>query len=282
MTGIKVIADSACDLPSSLAEEHGIGIVPLDVRLGEWGPEEMKLVGPAEFWRRCAMTDALPETSSPSPGAFAESFARAADEGCPSVVCLTLSASLSGTYQAARAGAEEVRGRVDVRVVDTRTVSVGEAMVVLETARVSAASNDLDLAEAAARAVVPNVHVFCTLDTMDNVRKGGRIGAARTFLGSLLSIKPILEIRDGVIRGESRQRTRARALQYLVDLVKRAGKLEALAVAHAAAVDLEPFLDMLAGVFPREDTLVNYLGPVIGTHGGPGCLGVAYLPAGAA
>jgi DegV family protein with EDD domain len=117
---------------------------------------------------------------------------------------------------------------------------------------------------------------------MDNVRKGGRIGAARAFLGSLLSIKPILEIRDGVIRGESRQRTRARALQYLVDLVKRAGKLEALAVAHAAAVDLEPFLDMLAGVFPREDTLVNYLGPVIGTHGGPGCLGVAYLPAGAA
>ena len=282
MAGVRVVADSACDLPSSLAEAHGIEIVPLDVRLGEWGPEEMKLVGPAEFWRRCAMSEALPETSSPSPGAFAESFTRAADQGCPSVVCLTLSAGLSGTYQAARAGAEEVRGRIDVRVVDTRTVSVGEAMVVLETARVAAATCDLDLAEAAARAVVPNVQVFCTLDTMDNVRKGGRIGAARAFLGSLLSIKPILEICDGVVRGESRQRTRARSLQYLVEVVKRAGKLEALAVAHAAAEDLELFLDMLAGVFPREDTLVNYLGPVIGTHGGPGCLGVAYLPAGAA
>ena len=161
-------------------------------------------------------------------------------------------------------------------------MSVGEAMVVLETARVAAATCDLDLAEAAARAVVPNVQVFCTLDTMDNVRKGGRIGAARAFLGSLLSIKPILEICDGVVRGESRQRTRARSLQYLVEVVKRAGKLEALAVAHAAAEDLELFLDMLAGVFPREDTLVNYLGPVIGTHGGPGCLGVAYLRAGAA
>ncbi len=159
---------------------------------------------------------------------------------------------------------------------------MGEAMVVLETARVGATTNDLDLAEAAARAVVPNVQVFCTLDTMDNVRKGGRTGAARAFLGSLLSIKPVLEIRDGVVKGESCQRTRARSLQYLVDLVKRAGKLDALAVAHAAAVDLDPFLDMLAGVFPRENTLVNYLGPVIGTHGGPGCLGVAYLPAGAA
>jgi len=282
MAGIKVIADNACDLPDNLVEDLGIGIVPLDVRLGEWGPEEMKLVSPGEFWRRCAMTGALAETSSPSPGAFAQSFAQAADEGCPSVVCLTLSAGLSGTYQAARAGAEEVRGRVDVRVVDTRTVSVGEAMVVLETARVGATTNDLDLAEAAARAVVPNVQVFCTLDTMDNVRKGGRTGAARAFLGSLLSNKPVLEIRDGVVKGESCQRTRARSLQYLVDLVKRAGKLDALAVAHAAAVDLDPFLDMLAGVFPRENTLVNYLGPVIGTHGGPGCLGVAYLPAGAA
>ena len=282
MAGIKVIADSACDLPDNLVEDLGIGIVPLDVRLGEWGPEEMKRVGPGEFWRRCAMTGAVAETSSPSPGTFAESFAHAADEGCPSVVCLTLSSGLSGTYQAARAGAEEVRGRVDVRVVDTRTVSVGEAMVVLETARVGAATNDLDLAEAAARAVVPNVQEFCTLDTMDNVRKGGRIGAARAFLGSLLSVKPVLEIRDGVVKGESRQRTRARSLQYLVGLVKRAGKLDALAVAHAAAVDLDPFLDMLAGVFPRENTLVNYLGPVIGTHGGPGCLGVAYLPAGAA
>jgi DegV family protein with EDD domain len=279
---IKVITDSACDLPSNLVEEHGIGIVPLDVRLGEWKADEMKSVDPAEFWRRCAMTDALPETSSPSPGAFAESFARAADEGCPSVVCLTLSADLSGTYQAARLGAEEVRGRVDVRVVDTRTVSVGEALVVLKTARVGAATNNLDLAEAAARAVVPNVHVYCTLDTLDNVKKGGRIGAARATLGSLLSIKPVLEIRDGVVRAEARQRTRARSLQYLVDLVKGAGKLEALAVAHAAAVDLEPFLDMLASVFPREDTLVSYLGPVIGAHGGPGCLGVAYLPAGAA
>ena len=124
--------------------------------------------------------------------------------------------------------------------------------------------------------------MYCTLDTLDNVKKGGRIGAARATLGSLLSIKPVLEIRDGVVRAEARQRTRARSLQYLVDLVKGAGKLEALAVAHAAAVDLEPFLDMLASVFPREDTLVSYLGPVIGAHGGPGCLGVAYLPAGAA
>ena len=276
MAGIRVVTDSAGDIPTRLAQEHDIRIVPLDVRLGDWGPVEMRLIEPAEFWRRCAMTTALPETSAPSPGAFAESFTQAADDGCTSVVCLTLSAGLSSTYQAACAGADEVRGRIEVRVVDTRTVTLGQALVVLEAARVATATNDLDAAEAAARAVVPKIRVFGALDTMDNVRKGGRIGTARALLGSLLSIKPIIEIRDGLAEAESRQRTRAGSLEYLVNKLKQAGKLDGLAVAHAAAPDLEVFLEMLTGIFPPEEILVNYIGPVIGTHAGPRCMGICY------
>ena len=276
MAGIRIVTDSAADLPASLAEEHDIRIVPLDVRLGDWGPEEMRLIEPAEFWRRCAMTSALPETSAPSPGAFAETYTQAADEGCTSVVCLTLSAGLSSTYQAACAGADEVRGRIEVRVVDTLTVTLGQALIVLEAAKVAAATADLDATEAAARAVVPSIRVFGALDTMDNVRKGGRIGTARALLGSLLSIKPIIEIRDGLAEAESRQRTRAGSLEYLVNKLKQAGKLEGLAVAHAAAPDIDLFLDMLTGVYPREDILVNYIGPVIGTHAGPRCIGICY------
>ena len=276
MAGIRVVTDSAGDIPTRLAQEHDIRIVPLDVRLGDWGPDEMRLIEPAEFWRRCAMTTALPETSAPSPGAFAESFTQAADDGCTSVVCLTLSAGLSSTYQAACAGADEVRERIEVRVVDTRTVTLGQALVVLEAARVARATNDLDAAEAAARAVVPKIRVFGALDTMDNVRKGGRIGTARALLGSLLSIKPIIEIRDGLAEAESRQRTRAGSLEYLVNKLKQAGKLDGLAVAHAAAPDLEVFLEMLTGIFPPEEILVNYIGPVIGTHAGPRCMGICY------
>jgi DegV family protein with EDD domain len=276
MAGIRVVTDSAGDIPTRLAQEHDIRIVPLDVRLGDWGPDEMRLIEPAEFWRRCAMTTALPETSAPSPGAFAESFTQAADDGCTSVVCLTLSAGLSSTYQAACAGADEVRERIEVRVVDTRTVTLGQALVVLEAARVARATNDLDAAEAAARAVVPKIRVFGALDTMDNVRKGGRIGTARALLGSLLSIKPIIEIRDGLAEAESRQRTRAGSLEYLVNKLKQAGKLDGLAVAHAAAPDLEVFLEMLTGIFPPEEILVNYIGPVIGTHAGPRCIGICY------
>jgi DegV family protein with EDD domain len=222
------------------------------------------------------MTSALPETSAPSPGAFAESFIEAADDGCSGVLCLTLSAQLSSTYQAACAGAEEVRERIEVRVIDTRTVTLGQAMVVLEAAAVAEATKDLGAAEAAALAVVPRIRVFGALDTMDNVRKGGRIGTARAVVGSLLSIKPIIEIRDGEAVAESRQRTRAGSLEYLVNKLRSAGALAGLAIAHAAAPDLEAFLDMVEDIYPRDEILINYIGPVIGTHAGPRCLGICY------
>jgi DegV family protein with EDD domain len=235
----------------------------------------MRMIDPAEFWRRCAMTSALPETSAPSPGAFAASYSQAADDGCEGVVCLTLSSELSSTYQAACAGAEEVRERIEVRVVDTRTVTLGQAMIVLATAEAAAAGGDLEACAAAAQAVIPRIRVFGALDTMDNVRKGGRIGAARALVGSLLSIKPIIEIR-GEALAESKQRTRAGSLEYLVNKLKDAGPLDGLAVAHAAAPDLEAFLEMLEGIYPREKILINYIGPVIGTHAGPRCVGVCY------
>lgn len=279
MAGIRVITDSAADLPATVAGSNAIDIVPLDVRLGQWGPDEMRLIDPQEFWRRCAVTPTLPETSAPSPGAFAEAFLRAADDGCAGALCLTLSSGLSATYQAACAGAEEVRGRIEVRVVDTRTVTLGQAMVVLEAARVASETGDLQLAERAALALVPKIRVYGALDTLENVRRGGRIGAARALMGSLLSIKPIIEIKDGVVEPESRQRTRSGSLEYLVGLVRAAGPLGGLAVAHAAAPDIEGFLDMLQGIFPREDIMVNYIGPVIGTHSGPRAVGVCFRPA---
>lgn len=276
MAGIRVVTDSAGDLPASLVSQHDIRIVPLDVRLADWGPEELRLIEPAEFWRRCAMTTSLPETSAPSPGAFAASFTEAADDGCDGVVCLTLSSALSATYQAACSGADEVRERIDVRVVDTRFVTLGEGMIVLEAAEVAAATKDLAAAEAAAEAMIQKVRVLGALDTMENLRRGGRVGSAKALLGSLLSIKPIIEIRDGVVEAESRQRTRTRSLEYLATKVKQAAPLQGLAVAHAAAPDLDVLLEMLAGAFPREDILISYIGPVIGTHAGPGCIGVCY------
>ena len=106
--------------------------------------------------------------------------------------------------------------------------------------------------------------------------QAGRIGSAQAIFGSLLAIKPVIAVRDGVVEAESRQRTRSRSLEYLATKVKEAGPLQGLAVVHAAAPDLDVLLEMLAGEFPREDILISYIGPVIGTHAGPGCIGVCY------
>ena len=276
MAGIGVVTDSAADLPAALVVKHNIRIVPLDVRLGEWGPDEMRLIEPAEFWRRCAMTSALPETSAPSPGAFAETFTQAADDGYASVVCLTLSSGLSSTYQAACAGAEEVRERVEVRVVDTKTVTLGQAMVVLEAARVEPGQATSGRSR---RLQGPSSRISAYSEPSTRWTTSEKaVGSAQPGPSWALCCpsSQSSRSRDGEAVAESRQQTRAGSLEYLVNKLKQAGELEGLAVAHAAAPDLEVFLDMLEGIYPREDILINYIGPVIGTHAGPRCVGICY------
>jgi DegV family protein with EDD domain len=277
MAAIRVVTDSASDLPPDRLAEHAIGVVPLDVRFGGSVPEPSGNLSAEEFWKLCDRSPQLPQTSAPSPGAFAEAF-RAAAAGGASVICVTLSSKLSATYQAAVAGAEAASD-VDVRVVDSLSASLGEGIVVLEAAAQAERSDDLDAVERRVRDYAARVEVYATLDTLENLRRGGRIGAAHALLGSLLSIKPVIEVRDGVVEPESRQRTRRASLQYLAGKVRDAGAIEQLGVIHALAPDLDAFLELLAGSFPPERTVVGLMGPVIGTHTGRGTVGVCFVPA---
>jgi DegV family protein with EDD domain len=276
MSDIRVVTDSACDLPAAEIAGNSIVVVPLDVRVGDLGPDVTRDYSAEEFWAQCAKTAKLPETSAPSPGAFRDAFTAAADDGCSGVVCVTISSELSGTLQAARAGAEEIDGRIPVEVVDSRTVTMGQGLLVLEAVRQAAAGADAATVAGAVRAAVDRVKVYGTLDTLENLRRGGRIGTAQALVGSLLSIKPVIEVRNGIVEAESRQRTRTRSLQYLVDKVRGAGEITQLALLHAMATDVDAFADMMAEVYPREKTIVSTIGPVVGTHTGPGAAGVAY------
>jgi DegV family protein with EDD domain len=276
MATIRVVTDSAADLDPSVAKEQGIAIVDLDVRLGGIGPEVTRTWTPEQFWRECAKSPKLPETSAPSPGAFVEAFQAALADGCDGVVCITISSKLSATYQAACAGAGEVADRIDVRVVDSLSVTMGEGLLALEAAKAANSGVGLEAIVEAANHGVERVRVYGALDTLDNLRKGGRIGSAQAIFGSLLAIKPVIEVRDGVVEAESRQRTRTRSLEYLAEKVTSAGDVEQLAVVHAAAGDVDVLLDMLAKRFPREQILVSYIGPVIGTHSGAGGIGVCF------
>ena len=214
--------------------------------------------------------------AAPSPGAFQEAYQRAADEGAAGIVCVNLSSALSATYQSAVTAAQSVAGRVPVRVVDSRSVSIAQGLMVLAAARMAREGKSLDDVAGAAEDLVGRTRVFAALDTLENLKKGGRIGGAEAFLGSLLSIKPIIEVRDGVVESESRQRTRSRSIQYLVEKVRQFGEVENLAVVHARAPDVNQLVDLLAAVYPRERILVGQVGPVIGTHAGPGTIGVAF------
>lgn len=278
MSGIRLVTDSACDLTDELLAELGIGMVPLSIRFGHEELVDRVELSTKDFWARVASSDQLPETSAPSPGAFVKVFERMADDGADGVVCVNLSSRLSATIEAARGAAREVEGRIPVRVVDSESVTMGEGLVVVEAAQRAANGAGLEEVAAAATDAVRRMKVYGAIDTLENLRKGGRIGGAAALLGSMLAIKPVIEVRDGVVEQESRQRTRGRSLQYLAGKVKAAGPIARLAVFGADAPDLDQFLDMLDGVHPTERLLIGDIGPVIGTHAGPRAIGVAWLP----
>jgi DegV family protein with EDD domain len=276
MSQIRLVADSACDLPSELVNEHRLTIVPLTVR---FGAEDATELSPKEFWTKCRQTSVLPETAAPSPGAFAEAFRQLAADGADGVVCVTLSSKMSATIQSAQAAAREVEGTIDVRVVDSLSVSLGMGLPVVEGARMAAAGKTLDEVADAVRASAHRMRVFAALDTLDNLKKGGRIGGASAFLGSMLSIKPVIEVADGAVEEESKQRTRGRALRYLVEKVvdaSKRGQIDQVAVIHGDAPDVDQFVDQVSAVVPRDRIIIGWVGPVIGAHSGPGVMAVAW------
>jgi len=272
---IRVVTDSGADLDREVLAERSVHVVPLDVRLGELGPEITSKWSPEEFWQNCARSSDLPETSAPSPGAFAEAFSALADEGAEGVVCVTLSSKLSATFQAAVLGAANVADRIEVRVVDSLLATVAEGIVVLDAVAAAEAGGDLGAVATAALSSRETIGLYGTLASLDNLRKSGRLGSAQALLGGLLDIKPVLEVRDGVLELESRQRTRSRSLEYLAAKTGEAGGIDRLAVVHAAASDVDSFVGLLASTVARERISVDWLGPVIGAHVGRGTIAFA-------
>ena len=272
---VRIVTDSSCDLPQELADQLGIEIVPLSVRFGEEELVDRRELSTKEFWARCARSAVLPETAAPPPGEFEAAYRRLADQGADGIVCVALSGALSATIQAAEVAAKAVAGDLAVRVVDSRSVTMGLGMMAVTAARLAAEGRDLDTVATAVEDLVARTRVYGALDTLDNLKKGGRIGGAQAALGSLLSIKPVIEVRDGKVEPESRQRTRTKALAYLVDKVRQQGRVENLAVMHADADDVDDFVARLGPLYDGE-VVVGEIGPVIGTHAGRGAMGVVF------
>jgi DegV family protein with EDD domain len=276
---VRVVTDSAADLDAELADELGVRVVPLTIRFGADEFVDRQDLTPAEFYARCAASPVLPETAAPSPGAFDTAFRSLFDEGADTVVCINLSSGLSATMQSAENAARGLEGR-DIRIVDSRSVTWGLGSQVVTAARAARDGASADEVVRLVEDMIPRTRVYGSLDTLDNLKKGGRIGNAQALLGTLLSIKPLVTIVDGVVEEGGKARTRSKALKVLVDKVAEAGAVENLAVMHGQAPDLDEFLELLAAVHPRDQIHVGDIGATIGVHAGPRVMGVTFQVAG--
>jgi DegV family protein with EDD domain len=272
---IRVVTDSSCDLPQALVDALRIEIVPLTIRFGDEELVDREELSTDEFWQRLESTKALPETAAPSAGAFEAKFRELLARGATGIVCINLSSRLSATMQAAQVAAAAVANDIPVQVIDSQSASMGLGNLCLTAARRAA---DGDSLESIVNEVVnrrDRTKLFATLDTLEFLKRGGRVGNARALLGTVLSIKPVIELRDGIVEEESKVRTRSRALKLLAAKAAE-GKIEHLAVLHGNAPDLDELLTLLEPVFPRDDIITGVVGPVIGTHAGPRVIGVTF------
>jgi DegV family protein with EDD domain len=276
MAGIRVVTDSACDLTPAMADANDVRVVPLAIRFGSEELVDREEISGKEFWDRVVTGPDMPETAAPSPGAFRQTYLDAAEDGCDGVVCITLSSGLSATFQAASTAAADLPVAMPVRVVDSLTVTMGEGLLALAAVDMIRDGRSLDDVVTELESLRSRTHVYGVLGSLDHLKKGGRIGGAAHLVGSLLSIKPVIEVRDGVVEVESRQRTRTRALQYLAGKVLEVGSLERLAIANGMARDIDELVSLLEKARPEHEMVMTDLGPVIGAHAGPGTVGVCF------
>ena len=252
---IRIVTDSSCDLPESVVAAHNVRVVPLSIRFGDEEFIDREELSTSEFWARCAQQDTLPETAAPAPGQFETAYRELAAEGATGIVVVSLSGALSATMQSAELAARSVTDAIPVRVVDSRTRQPrrrhDRAGLRPPGGR---AGGSLDEVEALARDRAERTRVFGALDTLDNLKKGGRIGNAKALLATALAIKPIIEVIDGQVEQGGKQRTRSKALKFLVEKVREyEGRISDLAVLHADCSDVDEFVEMLRPHYARRD-----------------------------
>jgi DegV family protein with EDD domain len=272
---VRIVTDSASDLTHDEATALGIDVVPLSIRFGDDVFLDRVELGIDEFYRRMADSEDLPQTAAPAPGAFQEVFRRRFADGASAIVCINLSSGLSATMESAELAARETDG--DVRVVDSRSVTAGLGMMVLAAAEAAAGGAGADEIVGLMEAMRERTRVFGAIDTLENLKKGGRIGNAQALLGSLLAIKPLIDISSGVVEEAGRQRTRKKSLAWLRDKVAEyADEIETMSVMHAQADDIDDLVGMLSPLVDPLATRVGVIGPVVASHGGPGVIGLCF------
>ncbi len=271
---VHIVTDSTCDLPPDLVARYGIQVVPAVVNIGERSFRDGLDLSRTDFYRQLPSLNPLPTTAAPSAGAFTEAYQRC---GAGDIVAITLASKLSAMYNAARLGAEALPGRVTL--IDSAQVSMGLGWQVLAAAEAAAAGRALSDVVAAVQSVQQRVALVAALDTIEYLRRGGRASALSALVGQVLQIKLLLEVRDGQVVPIERLRTAPRARQGVLDRIRALGPLQRAAVLHVAAPEVAQSLAEQVAPLTAEPPVIVEATSVIGTHAGPGAVGVAAVQA---
>ena len=274
---IRIVTDSASDISLEEAEDLGIEIVPLSVRFGEAEYTDLVDLSVSDFYQKMAESDLLPSTAAPSPGAFEAAFKRCAEAGADGVICINLSLALSATGQAAQLAADALANTLPVKCIDSKSITSGLGTIIRKAAAAAKDGGSMDDIVALVDNLASRTRIFATLDTLENLKKGGRIGGAKAMLGTMLQFKPCLDLSSGEVVEAGRQRTRKKSLIWLKEVLESEGEISELSIIHGDAPDVEEFATLISDIIPIDQIRINQLGAVIGTHGGPRVLGVTYL-----
>jgi len=276
---VKVITDSTADIPAELIRELDIGVVPLKVHMGGTSYLDGVTIKAEEFYRKLRESSELPTTSQPSPIDFVEVYREAAKEGDTDILSIHLSSALSGTYQSALLAKSMVENEFKVTVLDSKKASFAIGLIVVEVARAAKAGKSIDECVALANRMIEKEQVLFLVDTLDYLQKGGRIGKAAALVGSLLNIKPILSLSDqgevcpvDKVRGGSK--AEARVFELLREKVAAGSRVIAGVVHAERKAKAEEWADKLRELYEVKELTITDVGPVIGTHTGPGVVGI--------
>jgi len=271
---VKVVTDSASDIPTAIAQELGITVVPCNVHFGERTYRDGVDLTGEEFFIELARSPMLPTTSQPAVGVFEEAYRRLAEE-TDQIISINLPEKLSATLNSARLAAQSFP-ELEITIIDSTQVCMAQGWLAIIAAR--AARQGMGLAEIVGLVedTIPRLRLIALLDTLEYVQKGGRIGKASALLGTLLNVKPLIQVLDGEALPLENVRTRQKALRRLVEIVGDLGPLQEVAVMHANAPAIaQQLVDMLAPLHLPDRILVGQVGAILGTHAGPGAVGVA-------
>jgi DegV family protein with EDD domain len=273
---VRIVTDSAADLPPQLAKELGISVVPIYVRFGEEVYRDRVTISEDEFYERLTHDPVHPSTTQPGPQDFLEVYQKLSSEA-DGIVSIHISGKLSGTCNSALMAKDMLDTGCPVEVVDSEMLSMSLGLIAIVAATAAKAGGSLEEVVAAAKQAIPKINLFFLLDTLEYLKRGGRIGKVKALLGSVLSVKPMLTMKDGELVPAGQARTRAKGIDKLFDFVKNAGDIQDLAVVYNTTPDeAQSLAERIGSVFDREKIRMARVGPGLGVHGGPGAMLVAF------